>query len=711
MSAAGRVAALLFLLLLSIAGAVRAEQPASDLTLSAEGGLPLELARTGAVISGKLRLENRGSTPAELSVFPRGVGEPLPRLPATVDARFSEGTHTRIEPGQAKEIVVRWSTSQTPWARELYGHIVVQASSGQTLAAGFHGRNAPEVLPFERRALSLLLLLPLVGLLVLAAARFAGDRATKHLWKVAASVSALQLVLAVGIHARFDVAASRYDGNEGFQFVERQVLLRGLGVEYALGVDGLSLGLVVLSAFALLAVAVLGSRTKANAERHWALLLLANLGAVGALIALDLALLLAFWGLALVASTLIVGGSADGSRRSAKRFAVLCLVAYALVFAACVLVATFAGPALLVDGTRVPRAFSIAEIVHVDLVGTRHTIGSLPAIKLIYAALLLGLGTLMGLAPLNAWLAGTIARVPATTALLLAVTASGVASYLMLRIGYAVVPAGTAWAAPLLSGLGALSVIWGALTSAVQDDLKRLSASATAVNAGIGLFAIGSLTAIGVEGAVAAIQSQLLSSVIVLGLGAQLEARFASCDLGRVRSLGVAAPAAALIACVAGLSLLGAPGSYTFVSRLLSIVGALPLRPLAAVGVIVGLLILAVSQARLLRSVLAGRPEDTERATDAASTERVLLVLAALAVVVLGFWPKLALWAVSASSLDHAARVNPPGPLEIVDDQENRPGPVLARALPRLRSTLPPLSRLSDPTARPLFAACVQAKP
>ncbi len=555
-------------------------------------------------------------------------------------------------------------------------------------------------------ALSMLLLMPLIGLVALAAARLWRERAARHLWIVAATVAAAQLAIALAVHAGFDVTVSRFDGKEGFQFVERLVLLRGVGIEYALGVDGLSVGLVVLSAFALLAVALLGSATKANAERHWAMLLLADLGAIGALVAIDLALILLFWGLSLLAATLIVRASElEGARRVGLRFALLSSIAYALVAAAFLLVAGQGG------------AFSILDLAHANLVGQARTIARIPAIKLIYGALLLGLGALMGLAPLHAWLAGTIARVPAATVLLISVVASGVSGYLFLRIGYGVLAAGTAWAAPLLGGIGALSVLWGAFAGATQHDLKRVVVATGTVNAGIVVFAISSLTAIGVEGAVAAIQSHLLYSVLALGLGAGLEASIASSDLRRARALWAATPAAALVAGIACLAQLGAPGSYTFVARVLSVVGALPLRPVAALSVIAGLMVLALSHARLMKVMLKPRIGDQAEGkapvSHAAfgSPAAAFLVVTAFAVVFLGFWPKPALSAVSSSALDHAARVNPPGPLEIVHNHGNNGGDGLARALPSFCEDRSSVHRLSDSRSRPLLAACVQAKP
>jgi NADH:ubiquinone oxidoreductase subunit 4 (subunit M) len=572
--------------------------------------------------------------------------------------------------------------------------------------------------PFERQALSLLLLIPLIGLLALAGARLWKDRGAPHLWKVAAIAGAAQLALALSVHARFDVATTRHTGTRGFQFVERAVLFGGAGIEYGLGVDGLSVGLITFASFALLAVAMLGSERKTAAARHWALVLLANLGVIGALVAIDLALMLAFWGLALLALLLVVHGSATtGARSIALRFAASSLIAYALVVAGCLLVASHAGPARLIDGTSAAWAFSIPELVYADLVGPGHTLARMPVIKPIYAALFLGLGSLMGLAPLHAWPAGTTARVSAETALLISVAAGTVASYVFLRLGYTVLPSGTAWAGPFLSGMGALSVVWGAFAGAAHDDLKRVASSMTAVNAGVAVFAIGSLTAIGVEGAVAAIQSRILASVVVLGLASQLEARFGSADVRRGRAFWAAAPLVALIAAIAGTSQLGAPGSYVFVGRLLSIIGAVPLRPIAAVGVVLGLLVVAISQARLVHTALAARRKGSPQAGahaaqgDFAPPARAVLALAALAVVLLGFWPKPALSAVSASALEQASRANRRGPLEIVDRPGKRSHYALARALPSLNRRVTERTGLSAGRRRPLLATCVQAKP
>jgi|RhiMethySRZTD1v2_1073278.scaffolds.fasta_scaffold45843_2 NADH:ubiquinone oxidoreductase subunit 4 (subunit M) len=667
----------LALLAVLLVARVASGEPLPDLALRAKSGaLPLELAREGNAWVGELRLENRGAVAVDVRVRPRTGTELLPRLPPTVSANFAGGKAVaRIEPGQSQAIVVRWAPGHKRRPRELYGQIEVELDASRRLIAGFHADAVAS--PLGSRPLSALLVLPLIGLFVLA---ILGRRrpVTQGLWKVVAAVSGAQLVLAVALHAAFVPALNRYDGNDGFQFIERSVLERGLGIEYALGVDGISIGLVAFVAFAILGFALLGTRWSGRKARPWGFVLLVDLGVMGALVATDLALVLGFFWLSLLGSAALVASAGDREASGAAvRFAPLAAIAFTLVLVACLWIARSAGPSYLVDGTETARTFSLAELSHADLTGQR--------LVLPYVAIVLGLGALMGLAPLHAWLSGTIARLPAALALLVNLGTVTVASYLLLRLGYGVLPRGTAWAAPALSGLAALSVLWGAFSSAVHGDLRRLLAAAGAVNVGIALLSFSSLTAIGVAGYVVAIQSHTLSMVLWFGLTASLRDRTGSTELDRVGAAVAAAPLLLPIAAVGVLSQLGAPGSLGFVAQMLAIFGAAPLRPLAVAGALFGLIAIAFFQLRRLRSLgVEPGPELGALARPLGVRERTILIASAVAVVMAGVWPAPLFSVIAESALDHAERVNPPGPLEIAEERPERrdlPGRALARTL------------------------------
>ncbi len=663
----------LALLAVLLVARVASGEPAPDLVLRAgSGALPLELAREGNAWVGELRLENRGAVAVDVRVRTRAGSELLPRLPPTVNATFAGGKAlARIEPGQSHTIALRWAPGRKRRPRELYGQIEVEADASRHLVAGFHAAAAASRLGI--RPLSALLVLPLIGLILLAIRPRAPG-----LWKVVAAVGAAQLALAVALHVAFVPALNRYDGNDGFQFIERSVLVRGLGIEYSLGVDGLSIGLIAFVAFAILGFALLGTPWRGHETRCWGFVLLLDLGVMGALVATDLALVLGFFWLSLLGLVALVATTGDREAMGVgARFPAFVAIAFTLVLLGCLWVTRSAGPSYLVDGTEAARTFSLAELSHADLAGQR--------LVLPYVAIVLGLGALMGLAPLHVWLSGTIARQPAALALLVNLGTVTVASYLLLRLGYGVLPRGTAWAAPALGGVAALSVLWGAFTAAVHGDLRRLAAAAGAVNVGIALLSFSSLTAIGVAGYVVAIQSHTLSMVLWFGLIAILRDRTGSTELGRVKSALATLPLLLPIAAVATLSQLGAPGSIGFVAQVLAIVGAAPLRPLAVAGSLFGLIALAFFQLRRLRSIeLEPGPEPAAPAQPLSVKECTLLIVSTVAVVVTGVWPAPFFSVIAESALDHAERVKPPGPLEIVEERRDRldlPGPFLARSL------------------------------
>jgi NADH:ubiquinone oxidoreductase subunit 4 (subunit M) len=650
---ARRACLVLLATLLLLGRTARAEARPDVMLRAAAGDLPLELTRAGSEFAGELRLENRGATPVEVRVRPRAGSELTPRLPPTVSATFADGkTETRLAPGQAQAITLRWAPGRERRPRALYGQIEVELDGG-LVVAGFHAQASPV---FGGRPLSVLLALPLLGLAALGL--LARRPRPERLWLVVAGVGAAQIALAITVLAAFVPALNRYDGNDGYQFIERSVLSRELGIEYALGVDGFSLGSIALAAFAIMAAALLGSPWRSRLASYWAFVLLIDLGVIGALAAIDLALVLGFWWLGLLgAAALVAGAAGRDARPAATRFALFAALAFTLVLVACLSVAGSAGPAYLVDGTEARRAFSFFELSRVELSGWK--------LAAPYIAVVLALGALMGLAPLNAWLSETTARLSAAVALLVNLATVSVAGYLLLRLGYGVLPRGTIWAAPALGALGALSVLWGGFTSARHDDLRRLAASAAAIDAGIAFLSFSALTAIGIAGHLLAIQSHMLSMVLWFGLAASLERRGGT-TLARLRGA------------LSGVQwlLLGAPGTLAFVAQLLAIFGAFPLNAAAVAVTTFGLIGCAFFQLR--RWSASSRPPVAEPALPLDLRERVLLFGSASAIVLAGVWPAPLLTVVAETALDHAVRVNPPGPLEIVEQQgTERPGEYL----------------------------------
>jgi NADH-quinone oxidoreductase subunit M len=620
------------------------------------GPAPVRLTAEPGAYAGAFTVENRGSEPLQIrSVAPRPGAGLVPRLPPTVTAQFDDGrTQATLEPGVLRQVDVRWAFRRDRGPTEILGQIVVETEDGQSAAIGIRAERSRGFV--RAHALSLLLLLPLLGLIALAA--FARRRSGRVLGAVPLVVAVAQLALAVWICGRFDVELTRYHGGDGFQFVEAARLLPSLGIQLWLGIDGISIGFIVLVPL-VLAVASLGARSLERPGAFWAWVLALETGLLGMLVSLDLVLWLAAWLLTAISAVFLVGGWSSG-RRHGMRLAAHFAVAGMLIALAFLHLSSHAGPGYLIDGSVAPRVFGFSELAQAEFLAR----GALEpgAAKLVWASLFMGFWILIAAVPFHGWLVSALRSAPAPVGILLVGGLVPTAVYGLVRFGYGLVPEGMHWAATSVAALGVVGALWAALAALAERDLSRFAAYASATYAGLALFALGGLTGIGVQAALTqAIGHGLAGAALLVAVGV-LRDRTRTAN----RALAAAMPGFGLLAGIAFLGSMALPGTLTFIGAIMGLVGAFPMHPALA---LLALLVIALSATAHLAgySRAFGLRAAAQQASPAGLERREItaLALCALLLISLGFWPRALLRLSDASALDQAERVRPPGPTQI----------------------------------------------
>ncbi len=684
---------LLVAALLSMFGAGVASAAPGDLRLyPVSGAAPLELQPQAGGYAGRITIENRGSSAVTVdSIELRDGPDEDPRLPPGVEAAFSDGaSKATLAPGQSKHVDVRWVPPTPAVARQLFGQVLVHVN-GETQparAVGFHAE-LPGASPLGGHVLSWLLLVPLFGLVGVVALQLFGLKKLRALHWVGIAVGLAQLAVGLAAYAAFDPTLSRYDGNDGFQMIERARLLPGLGIEGAFGVDGTSLALVLLVPALLLAASLWSYSVDRALVRHWTLLLVLDAALVGAFIALDLALFCAFLLIALASTVWLL--AASGARRTAAyKLGTVAVIAFALLLSCVLYLSSHAGPAYLPDGRLAPRALSIIDLYHADFAVSLGRILGHRAIKVVWSALFVAFAMLAAAFPLHAWLDDAVERAPAPVALMVTGALPALGLYGVVRLCFDVLPHGAGWAASTVVVVGVASMLHAGLTALVQTELRRLVACAARFWTGVALVGLGSLTAIGIQGALAAVVLQGLSAALLVGVAAALDDRVESTRIADFGGLARELPLLALVAAAGFAAALGAPGTSGFVPALMAIVAAAvrsPLLSLLAAAAVVPVALAGMRAfARLFLGEMPPRWHDSVflephggRFPRLAPRERWALVPLALLVIVLGLWPRPVLRLLDASSLDHASRVNPPGPTQIVRRALRQPPRLAAR--------------------------------
>jgi NADH-quinone oxidoreductase subunit M len=588
----------------AVAGAVPlAEAPRAAGTLRVAGlARPVvELAPNGASsYEGTAVIENRGQRELEVRASLRTAArEPL--VPPGLSATFSPGgASVRIGPGQSRPLTVRWLLAHGG-AAEIDGALLVEASGVDSLALAVRaepprGRADPRGL-LGRHALSLLTLLPFVGMACVAIAGALDRRRDRAPRLVALGAVGLELGLVAWLLAHADGAARASRGNDGYQFCERWPVASGRA-ELAWALDGASYGplaaTAVVAAFGFFALRAVELRV---APAYAGLLGVLG-GAMGVVTAADLGLLAASW-LALVASASLLVGPAGGGRRLLAAGA----LGASLLVAGAVALGARAGPALLADGSVAARSLALPALgLLSDPAGERP--GAPGWALAAFAGALLPAAALV---PWQGWALRAIAAAPVGAAAAAAAVVPTASFYAFARLS-ALFPEAVAGAARGLSAAGALAALAAFALAAYETDVRRAFARLALAPLPLGLLGLAAQTPQGYAGAFALAAGQgLVVAALVLVAGA-LAGRAGHARRDLLVGVGAAMPRFALLAGLLAVAALASPASPTFWAALLVFFGAWAAAPLWVCVGALGLALGACLASALARTLLLGPP-------------------------------------------------------------------------------------------------------
>ena len=478
--------------------------------------------------------------------------------------------------------------------------------------------------------------IPAVGALLLAAAPLK-EAAAKAL---AVAAAAATLVATVVVALRFEFAAAGR-----MQETVDASWLPAVDVRFHLGVDGISLPLVLLTALLTLlctAYTVTSVPETGRVRQLSALVLLLEVGVLGTFLALDLILFFLFFEVVLIPMYFLIavwGGA--GRAPAATKFILFTLLGSALMLVGFLVVYASAG------------TFDMVALAHAH--GSRIGSGSQ---LLAFVLLLIGFGVKTPMWPLHTWLPDAHTEAPTVGSVLLAGVLLKMGTYGLVRIAVAEVPDGARRAAPALGVLAVVGILYAALAClaiARSGDLKRLIAFSSVGHMGFVLLGIATLTPIGIQGALIGNIAHGLITGLLFFLVGGVKDRFHTSEIDELGGgLLAKVPIVGGLLLFASIASLGLPGLAGFWGEMLAMLGAwspaaalsrplfIVLMALAGLGtVLTALYFLA-----MLRRVDFGLVTDRWREAaigDAVSAELVAWVpLTALALTV-GLWPRLVL--------------------------------------------------------------------
>jgi NADH-quinone oxidoreductase subunit M len=464
--------------------------------------------------------------------------------------------------------------------------------------------------------LTLTTFLPLAGVVILLVWPGIRDEVARV---AALVVSIATFVVSLGMLGRFDGSVA------GFQMIERADWVRSLHLQYLLGVDGVSLFMVLLTTF-LFPVAILASwRIERNVRGFMIAMLLLETAVVGTFLSLDLLLFFLFFEAMLFPMYLIIGGWGYERRiYAAVKFFLFTMFGSAFLLVAILFLYAKGG------------TFDVRQLTGLALTTT--------ASRWLFLAFFVAFAVKVPIFPLHTWLPDAHTEAPTAGSVILAAVLLKIGAYGLIRFNLALFPEASRYFSDLVQILALIGIVYGAIVALMQTDLKRLIAYSSVSHLGFVVLGIFAFTRYGVTGGVLQMVNHGLSTGALFLLVGMLYERTHTRNLAEMGGMASVTPKLAGVFLFAALSSLGLPGLNNFVGEFLVILGTFASNAVygsvAAAGVVLAAIYLLWSYQRMAHGPVV---EAHAMHPDLSVREYALIAPVLAAILVLGVYPKLVL--------------------------------------------------------------------
>jgi NADH-quinone oxidoreductase subunit M len=505
---------------------------------------------------------------------------------------------------------------------------------------------------FETWGLTLIVFLPLVGALLLGFIPKENESALKTTGLVATVLTFVASLVLIG---QFDFAVGTYNL---YQFEVSETWIGAINANYHLGVDGISLPLLVLSTFVMV-LAVIYSWNNwdepKNPKAFLILMMVLATGMNGTFVALDLVLFFIFFEVVLLPMYFMIGIWGDKTPRKvpgfAKEFetrlyASIKFFLFTLFGSAFMLLGFLA--LYFESGKFGERTFDIPQLTELGASGAFSGTFAF----LVFGAMFLGFAVKVPMWPFHTWLPDAHTAAPTVGSVLLAAILLKLGSYGIIRISLPILPDEAVSWAPFIAILAVIGIIYGSLACLAQSDMKRLIAFSSVGHMGFIMLGISTMTDIGINAAIIGMVAHGLITGLLFFIAGSMHHRYHTREMSRLGGNIKLMPVMGGILAFTAMASLGLPGLAGFWGEFMSLVGAYNPLPGLSLGVFrsamvigaIGTVLTAGYMLWMLQKVNLGEPsgewEDHEL-PDVDRFELAAWVPLIVLIVVIGFFPKL----------------------------------------------------------------------
>ena len=486
-------------------------------------------------------------------------------------------------------------------------------------------------------SLSLLIILPLITAIALLFCN-----GLRQVRVVALSGAVVQLIVAFLLLASY--WQQRGAGDQSTMlFEENYVWFTPLNIHYHIGADGISIAMILLTAFVTIAGILVSWSMEKLSKEFFFLLVILSMGAYGFFISLDLFTLFFFLEVAVIPKFLLIGIWGSGRKEySAMKLALMLMGGSALVFVGLAGI-YFNTP--VVNGTHTFDLLQIAQL-HIPV----------EVQKIFFPFAFVGFGVFTALFPFHTWVPDGHSSAPTAASMFLAGISMKLGGYGSLRVATLLMPDGAQYYSWIIILLATIAIIYGAFATMMQTDLKYINAYSSVSHCGFVLLGIGMLTKTAIMGAVLQMVSHGLMTALFFAAIGMLYDRTHTRQVAQLGGLLKVMPFIATVFVIAGLCSLGLPGLSGFVAEVTVFMGAWEnadaLYRVATILACASIVVTAVYILRAMGKVImgplykAGGVEDTSlqqgvQLADAGWNEKVaatILIIGILAIGIAPFW-------------------------------------------------------------------------
>lgn len=481
--------------------------------------------------------------------------------------------------------------------------------------------------------LSVMTYIPLLGMIIILALPRNNPNLVR--W-VAVGVTAIPLALGVYLYLNFD------RGTASMQFVEQFDWIKPFNIQYYMGIDGLSIPMVLLTVLLTFLCVIASWGIETGVKGYYAMFLFLETGMMGVFCALDFFLFFVFWEIMLLPMYFLIG--IWGGKE--KVYAAIKFFLYTL-FGSVLMLLVMVGMYYYSE----PHTFNLLQLAqgHMFLGKTVMLFGhQLPVDKLFWIGLFIGFAIKVPVWPFHTWLPWAHVEAPTAVSVILAGVLLKMGTYGILRMNYPILPEATLWAAEFMMVLGIINILYGAFCAMAQKDLKKLVAYSSVSHMGYVMVGMASFTTAGVNGAVLQMFNHGTSTAMLFLLVGVIydraHHRWIVKPDGSKGFGGIAAvvPVYTGIMAIALFASLGLPGLSGFISEALVFLGAFS-NPRFQTYVVIGSLGILLGAAYLLwmfmRVFLGPLNEEYKDLKDMNFREIFTLMPLCALVIILGVYP------------------------------------------------------------------------